>query len=79
MSWFKESRRGAHLDQNEIQLVQVSLLLPHPSLIRRNVDCDLNDEIADARLLFCRQGLPFCGDELFKDLEGNVLDPMSQY
>jgi hypothetical protein len=65
--------RGAHLDEDEIELVEVPLFPPHSGLIRRNLNGDLDDKVSNTRLLVGRQGLPSCLHELLEDLKGNVL------
>lgn len=41
----KEGR--AHLNENEIELVEVDLLSPHLGLVRRRLDDHTNDEVPD--------------------------------
>ena len=38
----------AHLNEREVQLVQVGLFSPHCRLIRRDLHGDSNDEVANA-------------------------------
>jgi len=40
-------RRGAHLNQHQVELVDVGFLGPHPGLVRRHIDDRLHDEVSD--------------------------------
>lgn len=42
----RESR--AHLNEDEVELVEVDLLSPHPDLVRRRFDDHTDDEVTDA-------------------------------
>lgn len=41
-------RLEAHLDQHQVELVQIALFATHSAFIRCDVDVDLDDEVADA-------------------------------
>lgn len=70
---FSAPAQTTHLHENEVKLVQVALLPAHASLIARDLDSDLHNEVADASLLVGRQSLPSGLDELLEDLERDEL------
>lgn len=62
-----------NLDQNQVELVDVTLLLAQRRLIRTRLDDDPNDEVPDTRSLLLGEDLPSTLDQLVDDLKGDVL------